>query len=486
MTKGGARLCAPFRIPTLGTTNRAVVRYLEGAMQTLPYIAPRRAVCSLALLMLVASCGDGALAPDGVARLVLAAGPRSLYVGDTARLTAIPVDLGGRPMAGRAVRFTSSAPHIAAVDATTGLITAHAPGVALITATCAGAAASMEVRVAMAPVATISVTPDAHTLHPQWTLTLGVALADAAGRPLTGRQVDFTSSDPNVAAVGSTGLVTAGTVGTATITAVSEGRADAAVITVTPAEIFAISISPDVRAVSDGTLRQYHAVVSDVRGYTLTDRPITWASSDTNIAVVASNGMVSARLPGGVVITARSGSVTGSLPLTVRPHIETIAMALDKDTLRVNEFGAAAIYISDAEGNRLVDREVTLSSSNPAVLAVLSDGRLRAMQTGTAVVTAKAEGRTATATVTVIENVVFVRLEPSFVTVPKGSAFQLTTSVLDGMGRVLTGRMVAYASSNPLVATVSADGIITGLAKGEAIITASCEGRSGMAKVTVP
>jgi uncharacterized protein YjdB len=340
--------------------------------------------------------------------------------------------------------------------------------------------------VAPPPVATVVVTPEAHTLHPQWTLTLSVQLADAAGRPLSGRQVDFVSSDPNLVSVGPTGLVTAHGLGKVAVRATSEGRSDVTTITVTPADIFAITVLPDVRAVSDGTVRQYHALVSDVRGYTLTDRLITWASSDTAVAVVAPNGLVSARIPGGVLITAKSGSVTGSLPLTVRAHIETMAVTVDKDTLRVNEFGAADAFLGDVDGNRLVDRDVSLSSSNPAVLAVLSDGRLRAMATGTATVTAKAEGRTATATVTVIENVVFVQLAPSFVTLAKGAQFQLTTSVLDGRGKELFGRVVTYETSNPLIATVDAGGVVTALAKGETMITATCEGRSGKAKVTVP
>lgn len=455
-------------------------------MQTLPSVS--RMLSALMLLLLLAACGDGGLAPDGVASISLrrADGLQTLYVGDTVRLTATPLDLGGRPMMGPPVRFTSSAPGVASIDATTGLITAHGPGVARMTATCAGATAWMDVQVALATVAAIAVTPETHTLHPQWTLTLTVALADARGRPLTGRQVDFTSSNPNVATVGAGGLVTAGTIGTTTITATSEGRADATVITVTPAEIFAITISPDVRAMSDGTLRQYHAVATDVRGYTLSGRPITWSSSDTNVAVVGANGMVSARVPGGVLITAKSGSVTASLPLTVRAHIEAIVLTLEKDTLRTDEFGAVDVRLSDVAGNRLVDRDVSLSSSNPGVLAVLSDGRLRAMDAGTAVLTAKAEGRSATATVIVIQTVVFVRLTPSFLTLPKASQFQITASVLDGRGQELTGRVVTYASSNPLIATVNADGVVTGLAKGETMITATCEGRLGTAKITVP
>lgn len=458
-------------------------------MHRLPYTSTRLAPAMLAcaLLVMLMACGDGGLAPDGVARIALR-GPdgQALFVGDTARVTATPLDMGGRTVTGRIVSFSSSAPAIADVDPATGLVTARMPGTVRITATCDGQTAWMEIRVTLAPVASIVVTPETRDLHPQWTVMLTVALADAKGRPLTGRQIDFTTSNANVATADANGLVTAGGVGTATITATSEGRSDVVVITVTPAAVFAVAISPDERTMSDGMLRQYHAFARDERGITLPDRPITWETSDANVAVVSPTGMVTARVPGGVMITARSGATSASLPLTVRAHIETIAVTPAKDTLRSGEFGSVDVFLADVGGNRLVDRDVTVTSSNPGIVAVLSDGRLRAMDVGTAVLTARSEGRSATVTVIVIENVVFVRLIPTFVNLPKKSSFALTVEVLDPRGQPLTGRVVTYESSNPNIATVDAAGVITAVASGETMIMATCEGKSGLAKVTVP
>ncbi len=53
------------------------------------------------------------------------------------------------------------------------------------------------------------------------------------------------------------------------------------------------------------------------------------------------------------------------------------------------------------------------------------------------------------------------------------------------MGNVLTGRVVTWASSVPAVATVSATGLVTGVAAGTSTITATSEGKSGTASVTV-
>src|SRR5205814_4107300 len=52
-------------------------------------------------------------------------------------------------------------------------------------------------------------------------------------------------------------------------------------------------------------------------------------------------------------------------------------------------------------------------------------------------------------------------------------------------GNVLTGRTISWTSSNAAVATVSGTGLVSGVAAGSATITATSEGRSGQAQVTV-
>jgi len=78
-----------------------------------------------------------------------------------------------------------------------------------------------------------------------------------------------------------------------------------------------------------------------------------------------------------------------------------------------------------------------------------------------------------------------VSVTPSSATVPVGSTLQLTATPKDATGSPLTGRTVTWASSNTSVATVSATGLVTGQVAGTAIITATSEGQSGTAAITV-
>src|SRR2546422_254097 len=70
-------------------------------------------------------------------------------------------------------------------------------------------------------------------------------------------------------------------------------------------------------------------------------------------------------------------------------------------------------------------------------------------------------------------------------TVGVGGTVQLTATTKDANGNVLAGRVVTWASSNTAVATVSPTGLVTGVAEGQSTITATSEGQSGTAALTV-
>jgi hypothetical protein len=82
------------------------------------------------------------------------------------------------------------------------------------------------------PVATITITPPSGSVDVGSTLALVIALADAKGKPISGRPITFTSSDTNMATVSESGVVSGVAPGSVFITAVSGDKAAQAPITV--------------------------------------------------------------------------------------------------------------------------------------------------------------------------------------------------------------------------------------------------------------
>src|SRR5207245_2368348 len=154
-------------------------------------------------------------------------------VGQTVQLTATPQDASGNPLSGRVITWSSSSTTVATVSGS-GLVTARAAGSATITATSEGQSGTAAITVpAPAPVASVSVSPASATLQIGQTVQLTATTKDANGNPLNGRTVTWGSSNTAVATVTASGLVTGLVVGSATITATSEGQSASSAITVT-------------------------------------------------------------------------------------------------------------------------------------------------------------------------------------------------------------------------------------------------------------
>jgi hypothetical protein len=78
-----------------------------------------------------------------------------------------------------------------------------------------------------------------------------------------------------------------------------------------------------------------------------------------------------------------------------------------------------------------------------------------------------------------------VLVQPEAVTLAPGQTTTLSATPRDGGGNPLAGRTVTWATGNASVATVSAAGMVTAVAAGSALISATSEGRTGTAQVTV-
>jgi uncharacterized protein YjdB len=61
----------------------------------------------------------------------------------------------------------------------------------------------------------------------------------------------------------------------------------------------------------------------------------------------------------------------------------------------------------------------------------------------------------------------------------------LTATTLDALGNILTGRVVSWASGNVQIASVTQAGVVTAQDRGNTIVTATSEGKSGSANVVV-
>ncbi|MEP6834736.1 MAG: Ig-like domain-containing protein [Gemmatimonas sp.] len=425
-----------------------------------------------------------ALAP--VATVVVTLPNPSRFVGQTMQAGAVVRDAQGNLLTGRPVVWTSSNANVASVSAT-GVVSAVAPGTASITATSEGKSGSGTVTVSLVPVATVSVVLPAPARYVTQTTQAVATTKDSVGGVLTGRPVVWSTSDPNVATVSASGLVTAKGPGTANITASSEGKTGSAPVTVTlvPVAHVTVSLASPNRFVAEKT--QATAVLTDSAGNVLTGRAVLWTSSNATVASVTVAGLVSALAPGSADITATSETIVGKAPITVTlAPVATIVVTLANPSRFVGQTTQASAVLRDASGNVLTGRTIVWSSADQTVATVTSLGLVSAVGPGTKNITATSEGISASAALTVsLVPVSTVVVSAPQTALQTGQTSQATAVTRDSIGVVLTGRPIAWSTSNASAATVSATGLITAGAPGNATITATSEGKTGTINIVV-
>ena len=164
-------------------------------------------------------------APVTLTSVTVAPAIASVDIGNTTQLTASPLDQNGAAFTGATTTFTSSDATIATVD-NTGLVTGVSTGTATITATSMSGTTTVTgtatVTVNPAPVLTsVTITPATASTTVTGSETLVATPLDQNGKAFVGATTTFSSSDPTIATVDNTGLVTGVNAGTATITATS-------------------------------------------------------------------------------------------------------------------------------------------------------------------------------------------------------------------------------------------------------------------------
>ncbi|MFN2316672.1 MAG: serine hydrolase [Gemmatimonadales bacterium] len=284
------------------------------------------------------------VSPPPVATVTVTLAASSLTVGLTTQASADLRDGSGAPLTGRPVAWSSSATNIATVSAA-GLVSAVGAGVATITATSEGKSGSAQLTVGLAPVATVTVTLPAPTLAVGMTAQAGVQLKDAAGAPLTGRTVTWSSSQASIATISTTtGLITAVAPGTTTITATSEGQSGTAALTVVQAPVATITFPADSIDVPFRASAQLVPTLKDAGGNVLTGRTVTYQTSNATLVSVTAGGMVRSLLPGTVTITATSEGQSATV--RVRGSLANLSAIVDsiRQAHGMPAMGAAIVH----------------------------------------------------------------------------------------------------------------------------------------------
>ena len=214
---------------------------------------------------------------------------------------------------------------------------------------------------------------------------------------------------------------------------------------------------------------------------------ITWKSSDKKIASVNGKGVVKGVKAGKVTITASvkgQSSISSSCKVTVKKPRKVKSLKTDSANITLNVGGSKTIKTTITPKNASI-KKLKYKSSNTAVAAVSSKGKITAKKAGSAVITVSAtDGSKKKVTVQVTVKapaapqvkVTKITAKQSELTLKIGAKQKLETTVAPTNA---TNKQLKYTLSDPNAASVSADGTITALAQGSTDITIEAADGSG-------
>ena len=206
---------------------------------------------------------------------------------------------------------------------------------------------------------------------------------------------------------------------------------------------------------------------------------VTWASSNASVASVNS-GTVTAIKEGTATITASAGGKSATCTVKVSTKVVAVtSITLDKISLSM-KVGETETITATVNPANAADKSVTWGSSDVSV-ATVSDGKVTAKKSGTAIITAKSGSCIAECTVNISVDVEAVTLDKTALSLAVGETATLTATVKPDDA---SDKNVAWASSDESVAKV-ADGNVTAVKSGKATITAKCGGKTAECAVTV-
>ncbi|HJB96444.1 MAG TPA: Ig-like domain-containing protein [Candidatus Mediterraneibacter intestinigallinarum] len=386
---------------------------------------------------------------------------------DTLTVTATPE----AALEGKTVAWSSSNSDVVSVDQN-GNIEAVGKGTATITATVDGHSDSVNITVNV-PLTGISLNTETLNLSKGQTSQLIATLTpeDADGD----NKVTWTSSDAAVATVDQNGNVTAVADGVATITATVGNLTATCEVTVKEIPLESIALDKEtlelVKGASDTLTVQYNPET------TTDDKGVTWTTSDASVATVE-NGVVTAVGVGTATITAISvmgADITDSCEVTVTAPLQSLTLTADRtiDDLEVGD--TVNLTVGYNPEDTTDEKGVTWTSSDENVATVDENGVVTAVAGGTATITATSvanENIAVTCNIKVLKHTESIALGTEDMVLLKGEASD-PVAVTFNPADTDDSKAVDWTTSDATVATVDANGVVTGVAEGTATITAT-------------
>ncbi len=444
-----------------------------------------------------------------VATVTVAPSDTTITTAQTAQMRVTLKDSHGNVLSPTNYAVVWSSTPSGRIDASSGLFTPQSSsdtGAFTVTAASGGQQGAARVHVTLVPIATVTATPSplTVTLGPGWQQTLSVVVKDAQGHTLN-RPVTWSSLNSGIASVSPSGgneSVLGVAVGTTSVVALADqglfdAKADTVPVTVVQANIASIVVTPNPAAVNVGGTVTLAAALKDAKNNVLTNRTLSWGTSDATVASI--NGatdesqIVTGQGGGTATITATStdpGNASGTATVNVGDPVDHINVHPNPITIRQTYAVATHDTAYDVVNHPLTGVTLNFSTDGTAA-SVNGAGVVTGTSAGTDNFTAAAQGKQKQVPITVLaDSVSTININQTNPSTPYNATVNLTATIADSTGKVPPGATITW-SSNPagrVSPTTGGSTTVTPQASDTTngiVVTATSEGKQDQTTVQV-
>ncbi|MFO0600509.1 MAG: Ig-like domain-containing protein [Myxococcaceae bacterium] len=380
-----------------------------------------------------------------------------------------------------------------------GVVTAVGQGLSVVTASVGAISTTTSVTCTAAQLQALQVAPQAPSVPLGLTRAMSAlgVYTDNSTRDLT-QSVTWSSADGGVATVsnlaGENGLVRTVSEGAVAISASTGTITGSTVVTVAPAILVSMQLSPATVSLAAGLTQQLTADGTYSNGSQRdVTALVTWTSADAGVATVSNDagteGLVTAVAAGTTTIDATLGIVTASRTVVVgAPALQRIDVTAPSTSVakgRTLQLTATGRF-SDGS-SQVLSSGVSWTPTTGTTFTVNGSGLLTSAQLGTANATATVGGVSGSLSVTVtaaeIDSIALTPATPS-IALGLTQAMVARATYSDGTQTNLTSG-VTWSTVDSGIATVSSSGLVSSVAIGQTLVSASSGGVTGSTQLTV-
>jgi hypothetical protein len=280
--------------------------------------------------------------------------------------------------------------------------------------------------------------------------------------------VTWSSSDATVLvisnATGTSGLANSSGIGTVAVSAASGSISSSTSVTVGQAALVSIAVAPANSSLAQGYALQFAATgtYSDNSTQDLT-QSVGWSSSAPTVAGISTTGLANALLAGGAMISATSGSISGSTSLTVTAAVPlSLSIGPMNPAIFINaqqQFTATLLY---SDGTTLdVTSSVAWTSFTASLASISSGGLATGLGSGSSIIQASWASGALTATTTLNISAFSVTVIPASMSIAIGGTQQFSASVAGTGNQAVTWSVDGITGGNSSVGLITAAGFYT-------------------------